>query len=76
MSTLARRRQLDLLLLEIPRDHLLSNIRRYLEPGPIVLVSSAWQGETNIMTIGWHMMMHSIAACSDATSGTAIAASR
>jgi hypothetical protein len=28
--------------------------RRYLEPGPIVLVSSAWKGETNIMTMGWH----------------------
>jgi flavin reductase (DIM6/NTAB) family NADH-FMN oxidoreductase RutF len=31
--------------------------RRYLEPGPIVLVTSAWKGETNIMTMGWHMMM-------------------
>ena len=29
-----------------------SDVRRYLEPGPIVLVSSAWQGETNIMTMG------------------------
>jgi hypothetical protein len=28
--------------------------RRYLEPGPIVLVSSAWKGKTNIMAIGWH----------------------
>ena len=26
-------------------------------PGPIVLVSSAWKGETNIMTMGWHMIM-------------------
>ncbi len=34
-----------------------ADIRRYLEPGPIVLVSSAWKGETNIMTMGWHMMM-------------------
>jgi flavin reductase (DIM6/NTAB) family NADH-FMN oxidoreductase RutF len=34
-----------------------STIRRYLEPGPIVLVSSAWQGETNIMTMGWHTVM-------------------
>ena len=25
------------------------NIRRYLEPGPIVLVSSRWRGKTNIM---------------------------
>ena len=41
----------------LKRDYPLSNIRRYLEPGPIVLVSSAWQGMTNIMTMGWHMMM-------------------
>ncbi len=34
-----------------------SQIRRYLEPGPIVLVSSAWKGRTNIMTMGWHMVM-------------------
>lgn len=26
-------------------------IRRYLEPGPIVLVSSSYKGESNIMTI-------------------------
>ncbi|HEY2967003.1 MAG TPA: flavin reductase family protein [Casimicrobiaceae bacterium] len=32
-------------------------IRRFLEPGPIVLVSSAWRGESNIMTMGWHMVM-------------------
>jgi flavin reductase (DIM6/NTAB) family NADH-FMN oxidoreductase RutF len=34
-----------------------SNVRRFLEPGPIVLVSSAWKGETNIMTMGWHTVM-------------------
>ena len=39
------------------RDYPLSEIRRHLEPGPIVLVSSAWKGQTNIMTMGWHMMM-------------------
>ena len=32
-------------------------VRRYLEPGPIVLVSSTWKGETNIMTMGWHTVM-------------------
>ena len=32
-------------------------IRRFLEPGPIVLVSSAWRGERDIMTMGWHMVM-------------------
>ncbi|WP_163557349.1 flavin reductase family protein [Halomonas sp. NO4] len=31
--------------------------RRYLEPGPIVLVSSCWQGERNVMTLGWHTVM-------------------
>ena len=39
------------------KDYPLVEIRRHLEPGPIVLVSSAWQGKTNIMTMGWHMMM-------------------
>ncbi len=32
-------------------------VRRYLEPGPIVLVSSAYKGKRNIMTMGWHTMM-------------------
>lgn len=35
----------------------LTKIRRFLEPGPIVLVSSAHQGEQNVMTLGWHMML-------------------
>ncbi len=39
------------------KDFPVSNVRRFLEPGPIVLVSSAWKGETNIMTMGWHMIM-------------------
>ena len=39
------------------RDYPLDRIRRFLEPGPIVLVSSAWEGKTNIMTMGWHMML-------------------
>lgn len=34
-----------------------NGVRRFLEPGPIVLVSSRWQDETNIMTMGWHMVM-------------------
>ena len=32
-------------------------VRAYLEPGPIVLVSSAWKGERNVMTMGWHTVM-------------------
>jgi flavin reductase (DIM6/NTAB) family NADH-FMN oxidoreductase RutF len=39
------------------KDFPTHNIRRFLEPGPIVLVSSAHKGETNIMTMGWHMVM-------------------
>lgn len=34
-----------------------AEIRRFLEPGPIFLVSSAWKDETDIMTMGWHMVM-------------------
>ena len=30
-----------------------SKVRRYLKPGPIVLVSSASGGNTNIMSSGW-----------------------
>jgi flavin reductase (DIM6/NTAB) family NADH-FMN oxidoreductase RutF len=41
----------------LKKDYPLSDIRRYLEPGPIVLLSSAWQGKSNIMTMGWHMVM-------------------
>jgi flavin reductase (DIM6/NTAB) family NADH-FMN oxidoreductase RutF len=40
-------------------DFPVDNIRRFLEPGPIVLVSSAHKTETNIMTMGWHMIMES-----------------
>jgi len=39
------------------RDFPIEKIRRFLEPGPIVLVSSAYKGETDIMTMGWHMVM-------------------
>jgi flavin reductase (DIM6/NTAB) family NADH-FMN oxidoreductase RutF len=38
-------------------DFPVSLVRRYLEPGPIVLVSSRWQGKTNIMTMGWHTIL-------------------
>jgi len=38
-------------------DFPVANVRRFIEPGPIVLVSSAHKGATNIMTMGWHMIM-------------------
>lgn len=43
-------------------DFPVANIRRYLEPGPIVLVSSAWRGETNILTMGWHTVLEFVPA--------------
>jgi flavin reductase (DIM6/NTAB) family NADH-FMN oxidoreductase RutF len=39
------------------RDFPVGDIRRFLEPGPVVLVSSAYKGERNIMTMGWHTVM-------------------
>lgn len=39
-------------------DFPVAQVRRYLEPGPIVLVSSQWQGSTNIMTLGWHTILN------------------
>ena len=38
-------------------DYPVDKTRWFLEPGPIVLISSAWRGETNVMTLGWHMML-------------------
>lgn len=38
-------------------DFPVSQVRRYLEPGPIVLVSSTWQGKTDVMTLGWQTVM-------------------
>ena len=39
------------------KDFPVHDVRRFLEPGPIVLVSSAHKNDTNIMTMGWHMIM-------------------
>lgn len=39
-------------------DFPVSKVRRFLEPGPIVLVSSRWQNDTNVTTIGWHMILN------------------
>lgn len=39
------------------KDFPVSEVRRYLEPGPVVLVSSRCQGKSNIMTMGWHSIL-------------------
>jgi flavin reductase (DIM6/NTAB) family NADH-FMN oxidoreductase RutF len=38
-------------------DFPVNQVRRYLEPGPIVLVSSKLGHKTNIMTLGWHTIL-------------------
>ena len=35
----------------------LSKAYRLLEPGPVVLVTSASKGKANIMAMSWHMMI-------------------
>lgn len=39
------------------KDLPVEKIRRFLEPGPIVLVTSSYKGERDIMAMGWHMVM-------------------
>jgi flavin reductase (DIM6/NTAB) family NADH-FMN oxidoreductase RutF len=39
------------------QDFPVSQIRRYLECGPTVLIGSAHKGETDIMTQNWHTVM-------------------
>ena len=34
-----------------------TKVRKYLEPGPVVLVSSRCRGKNNIMTMGWHSVL-------------------
>jgi len=38
-------------------DFPVGKVRRYLEPGPIVLISSCFEGERNVMTLGWHTVL-------------------
>ena len=52
-----------------------AKIRRFLEPGPIVLVSSSHQKERNIMSLGWHMMLGFEPALVGVTFGTRITVS-
>lgn len=39
------------------KDFPVEKVRKFLEPGPVVLVSSHWKGQSNIMTMGWHTVM-------------------
>ncbi|HXR37803.1 MAG TPA: flavin reductase family protein [Terracidiphilus sp.] len=39
------------------RDMPLSKVYQLLEPGPVVLLTTAQKGQANIMTMSWHMMV-------------------
>lgn len=39
------------------RELPLSKVYQLLEPGPVVLLTTAQDGRSNIMTMSWHMMM-------------------
>ncbi len=41
----------------VKKDFPVEKVRRYLEPGPIVLISSRWEEKRDIMTLGWHTVM-------------------
>jgi len=38
-------------------DFPIAQARRFLEPGPVILLTSAWKGEQDVMTLGWHTVM-------------------
>ena len=42
---------------DMKRSLRLSQVYRLLEPGPVVLVTTARAGRANVMTISWHMML-------------------
>jgi flavin reductase (DIM6/NTAB) family NADH-FMN oxidoreductase RutF len=39
------------------RSFPLAKAHTLLEPGPVVLITTAHKGRTNIMTLSWHCMM-------------------
>lgn len=39
------------------KDFPVSKIRKYLEPGPIVLITSNFKEEINVMTLGWQTVL-------------------
>jgi flavin reductase (DIM6/NTAB) family NADH-FMN oxidoreductase RutF len=41
----------------VMKDLSLSKVYQLLEPGPVVLLTTACNGRANVMTISWHMMV-------------------
>src|ERR1035437_5157646 len=57
----------------------LSKVYQLLEPGPVVLLTTARKGHANIMTMSWHMMVEfepPLAACVVSNADYSIAALR
>ncbi len=41
----------------MPREFPLSKVYQLLEPGPVVLLTTAYKGKSNVMTMSWHTML-------------------
>ena len=57
----------------------LSKVYQLLEPGPVVLLTTARNGRTNVMTMSWHMMVEfepPLVACVVSSAGHSFAALR
>jgi len=39
------------------KDLPLSKVYQFLEPGPVVMLTTACKGSANIMTLSWYMMV-------------------
>ncbi len=39
------------------KDLPLSRVYQFLEPGPVVLLTTSYRGRANVMTMSWHMMV-------------------
>lgn len=54
----------------------LEDVRHWLEPGPVVLLSSRWHEQDNIMTLGWHTILEfspSLVGCMISAGNTSFA---
>jgi flavin reductase (DIM6/NTAB) family NADH-FMN oxidoreductase RutF len=61
------------------RDLALSKVYQLLEPGPVVLLTTARRGRCNVMTMSWHMMVEfepPLVACVVSEAGYSFAALR
>lgn len=59
------------------RNLSLSKIYQLLEPGPVVLLSTAYKGRANVMAMSWHMMVEftpPLVACIVSNAGYSFAA--